>query len=334
MSTVHHSPYWPAQRGAAHSEHATVKVAGDDLGRTIYRPKDFNKQMILLFSSLTIGDVNEKMALIAKQTIQRLNHGEIQLSNPLGVFFCNPAKTTLERLQDLKASFSSAGLKKISVQHREMLKTLGITQSKLNEVYPKVAELVEEFFQEKTGTGKMMFFGVETPKNHYLFSKDQTGQAIFNWTQQITLEAMDFIYRKMGAKCLGPVRASEEAIQVLGLTEEKTTNMSCFQYALMNIDLETAKAFSSGKYKHDTDLETCLMDRGWRSVQQPDEGDLVVCYNHIQKTAQHAGVYKENGMVESKPGICNPATYELGLYDLLGLYGTSVYFMRRPPASI
>ncbi|CRX39521.1 hypothetical protein [Estrella lausannensis] len=336
MSTLHHSIHWPAQRGAATQETVLVNSRGEGLARVIYLPKDFTNQLTLLFSSITIGSVNEKMALMAKQTIQALSRGEAQLSNPMGFFYCNPTKTMGESLQQMKVEFSSQGLKKVTWENRKLLEVLGITQSKLLEICPKVEELVREFFSKNTGGGNLMFFGLgaSQQQNRYFFHKDQKGAALFEWAQQITLDSMGYIYEKMGMQRLGAVELSEEAQKALGLTKESAGKMSCFQYALMMIDLETAKAFSSGKYRHDSELEQCLDDMDWRPVSEPDAGDLAVYYNHVTKKVMHAGVYKENGRVESKPGIANPATYEHGLYDVLGLYGTSVYFMRKSHARI
>lgn len=337
MSTLHQSIHWSTQRGVATAEYVAVSSSkGEDCARRIYRPNDLTKQLTLLFSSAAIGDVNEKMALMAKQTIQRLSRGEIQLSNPTGYFYCNPTKTTTESLEKVKTDFSSQGFKKLSWENRKILESLGISQSKLLEIYPKVVELVQEFFAKNTGSGNLIFFGGGMPlqQNRYIFHKDQKGSELFDWAQKITLDAMGFIYEKMGMQRLGAVQPSEEAMKALKLTEESAAKISCFQYALMLIDLETAKAFSSGKYRHDTDLEHCLEDMGWRTVSEPDAGDLVVYYNHVLKKVMHAGVYKENGNVESKPGIANSTIYEHGLYDVLGLYGTSVYFMRKPSATI
>ena len=335
MSTVHHSPYWPAERSQALSQTVVITgTKGEDAIRSAYCAKDLTRQFTLLFSSIAIGSINEKMGLIAKEHIGRVRRGEATLSNPLGIFFCNPRKEMGICLEEMKESFSSQKLKKVSYEQRKLLETLGITQSGLKALYPKVEELVQGCFNSMVGNGAVLVFGGEQTKNHFLFSKDMKGDEIFQWAQETTLLGMQYVYEMMGFVRIGPVSIPEETAQALQLDQEKMNKMSCFQWALAVLDPETAKAFSSGKYREDAELELCLTDSGWHPVQNPDTGDLVVYYNHITKRVVHAGVFEESGRVRSKLGINNPVIYDHGLLDVLGLYGTSVYFMRKSTAKL
>lgn len=108
--------------------------------------------------------------------------------------------------------------------------------------------------------------------------------------------------------------------------------LSCFLYAFLKVQEEKAK----------TAIRTCkeikptlqlLNEWGYRSVERPDEGDLVVYFTNSEGQPQHIGIYCDDGQVESKWGFKSDV-YKHPIFGVSPHFGRTVVFMRKSSAKL
>jgi hypothetical protein len=111
-------------------------------------------------------------------------------------------------------------------------------------------------------------------------------------------------------------------IPYLDAMQREASDLSCYEYAFCQ--LKDGKALSS---EYGTILDS-LKEWGYNQVSQPKEGDLVIYLHNEEPT--HAGIYRGDGLVESKWGNQRPLVYLHQLNDVPTSYGNQVMFFHPP----
>jgi hypothetical protein len=115
-----------------------------------------------------------------------------------------------------------------------------------------------------------------------------------------------------------------------GLPNPET--LSCFLYAFLKVREEKAKT-AIRTLKDINPTLGLLNEWGYRNVERPDEGDLVVYFTNPEGPPQHIGIYCEDGQVESKWGFKSDA-YKHPIFDISPHFGRTVVFMRKSSAKL
>lgn len=108
--------------------------------------------------------------------------------------------------------------------------------------------------------------------------------------------------------------------------------LSCFLYAFLKVREDKAKT-AIRTLKDIKPTLQLLNEWGYRSVERPDEGDLVVYFTNPDGPPQHIGIYCEDGQVESKWGLKSDA-YKHPIFDVSPYFGRTVVFMRKSSAKL
>lgn len=311
MTALHHHISWSSQKQGTSS----IAIKIDEKGRSGYRPSNSMKGYQLVTESFIITDVLKYISEVALQQLTFLRSGEKALINPLGFFYCNPTKRMTTALDQLKTEVENP--RWLSEEKKKILRQIDLKEEQLKEAYPKIESSVRGFFTAK----------IAPEANQFIFHKDQKDREIDDWHKAMAVESFNYLYAQLGAQCCSKATLPQKTLNILGIKE--ASFLSCFEYTLAYVDPEVAKIFR--EKPTEAELDSFLVTQGWRNVTAPDEGDLVIYFNHISEKICHVGLYTERGTVMSKPGIANTNIFEHQPFDVLGIYGTTVYFMRRSP---
>ncbi len=275
-----------------------------------YRPKDFSQAYVLLTCAFTLVDIHQQAGKMAKETIKALKAGQVQLSNQLGLFSSSPMNIANREMKKLHLSVNNIASES---EDGKIVQEMGLDLQKLSELTPRIEAIVMEVLRQIGNSGQS-----------YVFKREQTDEDIDTWQLLTEVRCFDAIYDILKFECLGKAKLSK-----YGIKEEQIFMMSCFGYAIAKIAKEQVQEFLLLEQMKTFSLIDWLLDKGWEHVSSPEPQDLVIYHHHKSKKIDHAGIYLGNGEVESKPGRMNTRIFKHQAMDVLGLYGTSLIFMRK-----
>lgn len=187
-------------------------------------------------------------------------------------------------------------------------------------------------------------------KDQYFWNVDNqgniTGQPVFpysmkreevsSWILKTTISMSNHAYSSLGIQqSEKPISFSDEDLKTFEIEEKDVIvdpkEMSCFAFAFLRAkEVQAAHIIFKGS-GGDAPLVRIfkyLKRFGYSSVQEPQEGDLVV-YMTSSNNPTHVGYLTESGKVLSKLGINNPYSHTHQLFDIPPNYGTKVLFFRK-----
>lgn len=100
-------------------------------------------------------------------------------------------------------------------------------------------------------------------------------------------------------------------------------SLCCYDYALSLVGEERLSEFVEG-----VDLDALLLKWGYISVEKPQIGDLVLFLKDGKQS--HLGVYRKDGLIESKWGNDVPCAFLHTMENTPYFYGDQVLFFRPP----
>jgi len=162
--------------------------------------------------------------------------------------------------------------------------------------------------------------------NQALVANQQTKQAdgeFESWVWNLTINGKFFLDSQVVSE-IKPVSVPKAFERYLSVAPEE---LSCFDYAFFQI----GEARALGRDYSNEEAPSVLSEWGYIPTKTPNPGDLVLYLDDDAPT--HLGVYKGNGVVESKWGNNNPMAYIHKMTDAPPSYGNKVVFYR-PPAKI
>jgi len=189
------------------------------------------------------------------------------------------------------------------------------------------ANLVRRFYPSITADGKLVF-----QLNH-------SSQDVEKWKMEMVIASSNFAYISLGAvQSHQKISFSEVDLKLFNVekkaVKQDPQKMSCLAFALLQMkELQAKDLIFSGHNDDRLDgIMPQLINWGYRAVETPDEGDLVIYL--INDKPVHAGVYTESGKVHSKLGRQNPYSHQHKLFDILPNLGNQVVFFRKPAFSL
>lgn len=176
------------------------------------------------------------------------------------------------------------------------------------------------------------FTGIGNPVFAYSSKKAE----IERWHAETTLAMINFGYASLGmSRSSDPVRFSDEDLAFFGITASPVdpATISCLSFALLQAKERGAAGVIFNRTSADAalyDVDNYLRGLKYRTVDAPDEGDLVVYFN--KGKPMHVGYFGEDGRVHSKLGLANPYSHHHRLFDVFPAFGNDVVFYRKSPA--
>ena len=334
MCTPYHSIHWPLQKNSADKQQLLIENNQQTYAVTTYKGRKLVTSFIYSLSSVMCGEIIEKVTAIAKQNIRQPTVN----TQLLGMFKVNPMTATDEVCQRTKIEIlSNSGLK--ARQWRQLELKFGINQIEGKACFEKVEELLKSYMEDRRGTGNIIIIGSENIQNRFLFTLNQRAEDIRAWGENTMLDFLNYLYPKLGFQMVGPATITDAQKKLfdveLTAVFPNPNKLSCLAYALLLAGEKNAKNRIFRDEESDSLLKDplkSLTEWGWRVVDSPCEGDLVIYYNSEKKIGMHAGLYGLDGNVISKLGIINPFVYSHPLFSVCGIYGTEVIFMRKSNA--
>ncbi len=315
----------PASLAEANTgEGYSVRKNGVKVTHLEYKPKDYSQAYVLKTSLILLEEVCQLVRNVAKETIKSLAEGKKLLSNEYGFFYCSPDTLAVIGLNTLRSSLNNTSSKS---KDGNDAKEMGLDRHKLLELTSKVEAVVMEVLRQLIGPGRIMVLEKSgQTQSNFAFNRHQTDSDIDMWFMSIIPRCVDTVYATLKFECLGNASLSQEEYNI---EEKQVSTMSCYGYAIAKIAKEQVKEFLLLEQMKTFSLIDWLLDRGWEHVSYPEPQDLVLYRDHESHKIKHGAIYLDNGEVESKPGKLNPRIYKHPVMDVLGLYGTSVVFMRK-----
>lgn len=155
------------------------------------------------------------------------------------------------------------------------------------------------------------------------------------WKRSLSLDTLNLCYNEVGlVRSEKPISYAKEDLDFFGIRQsekvKESTKINCADFAFLKTRERRAKDIIFFLSNFDTRrLPRLLFDWGYRVVDAPDEGDLVVYF--CKGNAVHIGVFTGSGLVESKLGVLNPYSHQHRIFDVPPDYGTIVCFFRKNP---
>lgn len=203
----------------------------------------------------------------------------------------------------------------------------------------QVEDAVRSFFQiykdkrfgEKAGASSREYvesLNIAKEKINQYFAENGEPSFHVSYTPQLIEEEGDELFAKLikegysqfGLTCSdSPVSFTEEDITIFEVVEKEVSpaKMNCFQSAL----LQTKDPAAADLIFQKPSKSTCITQAighltalGYRSVEAPNEGDLVVYFDGL--SSEHMGYFTESGQVLSKFGEKSPVYHMHALFSV------------------
>jgi len=200
-----------------------------------------------------------------------------------------------------------------------------------------INNISEKEFIECVGSAKAVAMSFFKNPSTYTFSYSFNENDLDKWKKDTFINMSNHSYQSLGMlQSSEPVSFTDQDLTAFGLNKEDVSSepkqMSCVAFALLQAKEKAATQLIFQKNSHMAFSEIIknLTEWKYRSVDTPDEGDLVVYLNIDAIT--HIGYFSSSGLVHSKLGSANPYSHHHKLFDVPPTYGKRILFFRKSSA--
>lgn len=310
MSTLHHELHWPQVKEKYQWDNPPYCESSTG-----------EKRIIHVISALMVSDFIDKIQTAA---LERINNPPEKAQY---LFSFNINTTLRGVIGDLQKSFNDRSIRNIE-KINTLLTTLNVQREEFSSCFEKAKKHANEIVPSLS---RPIF---------QLDSSRENKQSIKDWGLDFMIDFLDKSYGKcgFGEKVSEELLFSEEDRSywngAFDLNAFDPKKISCLAYALCKVRDPDAADYIF-RQKVDGSFEESLKNLGYREVKDPDVGDIILYYNdrpelRSENKICHVGVYKGNGIVESKFGINYPFVRRHEIFDSPINYGNKIDFYRKP----